>query len=140
MVRMQSKDHLRTEHFNLRKHSCTIEYATPNTVGPLYKGHIGTLIPVLITEVSSILRSLYTLQYYTGTQIRVPITEVSTFQRFVIERSHCTVKLTTGPPTTHQYYDLYRHSKQDMYNWTTCRHACSLFASNSATTSGIIEL
>ena len=46
------------------------------TVGPLYKGHIGTLIPVLITEVFSIHRSLNTLQYYTGKQIGVPIIEV----------------------------------------------------------------
>ena len=60
-----------------------------HTMGPLYKGHIGTLIPVLNTEVSSIQRSLSTLQYYTGTQIGVPIIEVSTFQRLVIERFHC---------------------------------------------------
>ena len=58
-------------------------------MGPLYKGHIGTLIPVLITEVSSIQRSLSILQYYTETQIGVPIIEVSAYQRFVIERSHC---------------------------------------------------
>ena len=59
------------------------------TVGPLYKGHFGTLNPVLITEVYSIQRSLNTLQYYTGTQNGVLTIEVSTFQRFVIERSHC---------------------------------------------------
>ena len=44
---------------------------------------------VLNTEVSSIQRSFNTLQYYTGTQNGVLITEVSTFQRFVIEKSHC---------------------------------------------------
>ena len=57
--------------------------------GPLYKGHFGTLIPVLITVVTSIQRSLNTLQYYTGTQNGVLIAEVPTFQRFVIQRSHC---------------------------------------------------
>ena len=40
-------------------------------------------------EVSSIQRSFCTLQYYTGTQNGALITEVSTFQRFVIERFHC---------------------------------------------------
>ena len=49
----------------------------------------GTLILVLNTEVSSIQRSFNTLQYYTGTQNGVLITEISTFQRFVIERFHC---------------------------------------------------
>ena len=57
----------------------------------LYKGHFGTLILVLDTEVSSIQRSLNTLQYYTGTQDGVLIIEVSTFRRFVVERFHCTV-------------------------------------------------
>ena len=56
---------------------------------PLYYGHFGTLILVLITEVSSIQRSLNTLQYYTGTQDGVLITENSAIQRFVIERFHC---------------------------------------------------
>ena len=51
--------------------------------------NFGTLILVLITEVSSIQRSFNTLQNYTGTQNGVLIIEVSTFQRFVIERSHC---------------------------------------------------
>ena len=59
------------------------------TVEPLYKGHVGTIILVLITEVSSIQRSFDTLQYYTGTQNGVLFIEVSTFQRFVIERFHC---------------------------------------------------
>ena len=84
-----------------------------STVEPLYYGHFGTLILVLITEFSSIQRSLnilqyYTgthngvlitefssiqrslniLQYYTGTQNGVLITEVSAIQRFVIERFH----------------------------------------------------
>ena len=48
-----------------------------------------TLILVLITEVSSIRRSLNTLQYYTGIQNGVLITEISAIQRFVIERYHC---------------------------------------------------
>ena len=56
---------------------------------PLYKGHVGTIILVLITEVSSIERSFNTLQYYTGTQNSVLIIEVSTFQRFVIEKFQC---------------------------------------------------
>ena len=43
---------------------------------PLYYGHFGTLILVLITEVSSIQRSLNTLQYCTGTQNGVLTTEV----------------------------------------------------------------
>ena len=57
---------------------------------PLYYGHFGTLILVLNTEVSSIERSLNTLQYYTGTQNGVLIIEVSAIQRVVIERFHCT--------------------------------------------------
>ena len=63
---------------------------TPSTVEPLYYGHFGTLILVLITEVSSIQRSLNTLHYYTGTQNGILTTEVSAIQRFVIERFHCT--------------------------------------------------
>ena len=59
----------------------------------LYYGHLGTLISVLITEVSSIQRSINTLQYYTGTQNDVLITEVSATQRFVIERFHCRIFL-----------------------------------------------
>ena len=46
-------------------------------------------IIVHITVVSSIQRSFNALQYYTGTQNGVLIIEISTFQRFVIERSHC---------------------------------------------------
>ena len=61
---------------------------------PLYYGHFGTLILVLITEVSSIQRSLNTLQYYTGTQNGVLIIEVSAIQRFVTERFDCTSVLT----------------------------------------------
>ena len=38
---------------------------------------------------SSIQRSLNTLQCYTGTQNGVLIIEVSAIQRFVIERFHC---------------------------------------------------
>ena len=48
----------------------------------LYHGHFGTLILVLITEVSSIKRSLNTLQYYTGTQNGVLIIEVPAIQMF----------------------------------------------------------
>ena len=48
------------------------------TVEPLYYGQFGTLILVLITEVSSIQKSLNTLQYYTGTQNGVLIIERST--------------------------------------------------------------
>ena len=48
---------------------------------PLYKGHVGIIILVLITEVSSIQRLFNTLQYYTGTQNGVPIIDVPTFQR-----------------------------------------------------------
>ena len=59
------------------------------TVEPLYYGHFGTLILVLITEVSSTQRSHNTLQYYTGTQNVVLIIEVSAIQRFVIEGFHC---------------------------------------------------
>ena len=66
---------------------CTIYKC--NTVEPLYYRHFGTLILVLITEVSSIQRSSSTPQYYTGTQNGVLITEVSSIQRFVIERFHC---------------------------------------------------
>ena len=61
------------------------------TVEPLYKVHFGTLILVLITEVSSIRRSRNTLQYYTGTQNGVLIIEVSTFERFVIEGFQCNI-------------------------------------------------
>ena len=63
------------------KYECTVE--------PLYYGHFGTLILVLITEVSSIQRSFSTPQYYTGTQNGVLIIEVSAIQRFVLERFHC---------------------------------------------------
>ena len=52
---------------------------------PLYKGHFGTIILVLITEVSSIQRLFDTLQYYSGTQNGVLTIEVSAIQRFVIE-------------------------------------------------------
>ena len=55
-----------------------------------------TLILVLNTEVSSIQRSFNTLKYYTGTQNGVLIIEVSTFQRFVIERFHC-IFVNLGP-------------------------------------------
>ena len=59
---------------------------------PPYKGHVGTIILVLTAKVFLIQRSFNnTLQYYTGTQNGVLIIEVSTFQRFVIERFHCTV-------------------------------------------------
>ena len=61
-----------------------------NTVEPLYYGYFGTLVLVLTTEVSSIQGSLNILQYHAGTQYGVLTTEVSTFQRFVIERFHCT--------------------------------------------------
>ena len=78
---------------NLRKYVCAYtkyEYVQLYyTVEPLYKGHVGTIILVLITEVSSIQRSFNTPQYYTGTQNGVFIIEVSTFQRFVIERFQC---------------------------------------------------
>ena len=52
---------------------CTKHY----TVGPLYYEHFGTLILVLITEVS------------TGRQNGALIVEVSVIWRFVIERFHC---------------------------------------------------
>ena len=58
-------------------------------------------IIVLITEVSSIQRSFNTLKYYTGTQNGVLVIEVSTFQRFVMERFHCIrcmhVRISVGP-------------------------------------------
>ena len=66
------------------------------TVRPLYYGHIGTLILVLITEVPSIQRSLNTLQYYTGAQNGVLIIEVSAIQRFVLERFHCISRVKTS--------------------------------------------
>ena len=69
---------------------CTYVGMNVYTVEPLYYGHFGTLILVLITEVTSIHRSFNTLQYYTGTQNGVLIIEVSAIQRFVIERFHCT--------------------------------------------------
>ena len=61
-----------------------------STVEPLCYGHFGTLILDIITELSSIQRSLNTLQYYTETQNGVLTVEVSANQRFVIERFHCT--------------------------------------------------
>ena len=67
------------------------------TVEPLYFGHFGTLVLVLITEVSLIQRSFSTPQYYTGTQNGVLIIEVSAIQRFVIERFHCTVQTQISP-------------------------------------------
>ena len=71
---------------SVHTYTCMYTY----TVEPLYYGHVGTLMLVLITEVYSIQRSLNTLQYYTGTQNGVLIREVSAIQRFVIERFHCT--------------------------------------------------
>ena len=59
-----------------------------NTVEPLYLGHIGTFILVLM--VSSIQRLFDTLQYYTGTQNGVLIIEVFAIQKLVIGRFHCT--------------------------------------------------
>ena len=53
------------------------------------KYYTGTQNGVLIVEVSTFQRSLNTLKYYTGTQNGVLIVEVSTFQRFVIEGFHC---------------------------------------------------
>ena len=50
---------------------------------------------VLNTEVSSIQRSFNAVQYYTGRHNGVLIIEVSTFQRFVIERFHCTMYVTS---------------------------------------------
>ena len=68
----------------------TLYYIIKSQITPvIYYGHFGTLILVLITEVSTIQRSLNTLQYYTGIQNGVPIIEVSAIQRFVIERFHC---------------------------------------------------
>ena len=65
---------------------------------------IGTLSLVLITEVSSIQRSLNTLQYYTGTQNGVLIIEVSASQKFVIERFHCTcIHVRHNNICTHMY-------------------------------------
>ena len=53
---------------------------------------------------SSIQRSLNTLQYYTGTQNGVLIIdlelEVSAIQRFVIERFHCTGNAVAFPLQT----------------------------------------
>ena len=67
------------------------------SVKPLDYGHVGTLILFLITEVSSIQRSLNTLQYYTETQNGVLIIEVSAIQRFVIV---VIVSLYTSPEST----------------------------------------
>ena len=59
------------------------------------KDTLGPPLCVLITEVSSIQRSFYILQYYTGTQNGVLNIEVFLIQRFVIERSHCIMYLST---------------------------------------------
>ena len=57
------------------------------TVEPIYYGHFGTLILVLITKVSSIQRSLLMHNSTTlhGIQNGVLIIEVSAIQRFIIE-------------------------------------------------------
>ena len=47
--------------------------------------------------------SSFTLQYYTGTQNGVLIAEVSTFQRFVMERSHCIVIAMWNITTYYMY-------------------------------------
>ena len=57
------------------------------------KDTLGPNFIVLNTEDSSIQRSFYTLQYYIGTQNGILITEVSTFQRSVIERLFCICKI-----------------------------------------------
>ena len=82
---------------------------------PLYYEHSGTLILVLITEVSSIQRSLNTLQYYTGTQNGVLITEVSAIRRFVIERFHCIV-ISIGKLWLCMRRKLYRTSECAEFN------------------------
>ena len=64
---------------------CTTDY----NIGTSLLRTLWDLDLVLNIEVSSIQRSLNTLQHYTGTQNGVLIIEVFTFQRFVIERSHC---------------------------------------------------
>ena len=75
---------------------------------PLYNGHIGSTILVLITEVSSNQRSFNTLQCYTGTQNGVLIIEVSTFQRFEIERFQCikfSITCSIDMSTSMPFYD-----------------------------------
>ena len=61
------------------------------------------LVMAILYSGTSLLRTLWdfsiqsspnTLQYYTGGQNGVLITEVSTFQRFGIERPHCTCLLS----------------------------------------------
>ena len=59
---------------------------------------------------SSIQRSLNTLQYCTGTQNGVLITEVSAIQRFVIERFHCICVRT--------YISMYMYVHIDAYTRT----------------------
>ena len=88
-------------------------------MGPLYYGHFGTLTLVLITEISSIQRSLNTLQYYTGTRNGVLITEVPSIQRFVMERFHCTLCISMCK------YILYVYIRRYIYHvWLvhTCVH------------------
>ena len=41
---------------------------TPHAMGPFYEGHFGTLLYVSIMEISSILRSFNTFQYYIKTK------------------------------------------------------------------------
>ena len=78
---------------------------------------------------SSIQRSLNTLQYYTGTQNGVLIIEVSAIQRFVIERFHCigtlhNIEIQSNPDSkllqevTHKvrtYYPRYLLNKAHQY-------------------------
>ena len=108
-------------------HTQTHMYAYVHTVEPLYYGHFGTLILVLIKEDPSIQRSFNTLQYYTGTQNGVLNIEVFAIQRLVIERFHSTqihmycicslIRIRThvhNTSTSHTYVHTYIHTK-DMH-------------------------
>ena len=74
-------------------------------VEPLYLGHFGTLILVLITEVTSIQRSLNTLQYNTWTQNCVLNIEVC------YEEAQPYYKTNTGPYVRHMHRLLHTHTQ-----------------------------
>ena len=85
-------------------------------------------------EVSSIQKSFNTLKYYTGTQNGVLITEVSTFQRLVIERFHCTRYITILHRKVSSVYTVQSShvcqifSRQYPYNCARSRNLIGVFS------------
>ena len=72
---------------------------------------------------SSIQRSLNTLQYFTGTQNGVLTIEVSAIQRFAIERFHCIRTFVC-----HMYIFTYMYVRIITNVCTVCVHMCMCYS------------